>query len=113
MSKENIALFYEKVKDDQGLQEIIKGLAGKSQEEVIGAVVKLGGENGFHFTAEDLKAYAEEKAAEHNQSGELDDSQLEAVAGGGSAEMTAFVSLITFGIGCAVSLGQGKNCFIK
>lgn len=74
MSKEDVKKFIERVGDDPELTEKVKS-AGTDVDEVI----RLGKENGFDFTAEDMKAAYEEIS----QSGtELSDEDLEKVAGG-------------------------------
>jgi len=74
MSVEAVKGFIEKVGQDEELAEKVKE-AGTDVNEII----RLGKENGFEFTAEDMKALHDETA----KSGEeLSDEDLEKVAGG-------------------------------
>jgi predicted ribosomally synthesized peptide with nif11-like leader len=113
MSQENVKAFYEVVKKDQGLQGKITQMAQTNPKEVEAMVIKLAGEKGYQFTADEVKTFAKELAATMPKNGELSDNELEAVAGGkGSSRKggEAGASIITLGMACLDSASnKGKN----
>lgn len=105
MSKENVKLFLQKVSEDVQLQQKVKGLYAENQENIQESIVKLGIENGYDFSKEDMQQLAQETAAALQQNGELDDAQLEAVAGGrgfGVGDLI-FISIMSLGTACLAS----------
>ena len=80
MSVEQVKEFYEQVSEDEDLQSEFEGL--ESEEAVVEKTVALGSEHGFEFNAEDVKNALKQARAEAE---ELDDADLEDVAGGSSA----------------------------
>jgi predicted ribosomally synthesized peptide with nif11-like leader len=105
----NINQFFEKLQADSKLQEKLQAIQGKTQEEVMEAVIALAKENHFEVTKEDfLKATdAAKEAAPENI--ELDEAELDAVAGGGAVEW-GVASVASFGIACLVSMARGNRC---
>ncbi len=100
---ENVKRFLEKVQTDAALQEKLKAMQGKPQVEVITAIMALAKENGFEITKEDLQKYVEAAAkASAAQNGELNEAELDAVAGGGLGEWIGY-SVLSFGVFCAGS----------
>lgn len=81
MSTEKVELFFNKVKVDQNLQEELKKIA-EQKGNVDENLVKLCQSAGFDIKLEDVIQFMEEGVAEIKQQEELDDAQLEAVAGG-------------------------------
>ena len=97
MSKTNVQLFFEIARSDQDLQNKIKTLLTEKKEQSLENLVTLGSEVGYEFSKEDLLQVVKETAAKMNQ-GELDDDQLEAVAGGDTPGWVA-LSIGSYGIG--------------
>ena len=98
MSVEAVKGFIEKIGGDEALAEKFKA-AGTDVDEVI----RLGKENGFEFTAQDMKAVHDEMS----QSGtELSDEDLEKVAGGFvtstvAAVVTSSIAVVTAAVSVA------------
>ncbi|BAZ52081.1 hypothetical protein NIES4103_47400 [Nostoc sp. NIES-4103] len=80
MSKENLEQFYILVQNSEELQQQL----GAIQDSQIfnETAVRLGQENGYSFTADEVDAFLNEKIQQNNA--ELSDRELEAVAGGKS-----------------------------
>jgi predicted ribosomally synthesized peptide with nif11-like leader len=74
----NLEQFYNLVQNSQELQEQLG--AAENEESFNEMAVRLGQENGYTFTAEDVKAFLTQKKEEANP--ELSEQELEAVAGG-------------------------------
>jgi predicted ribosomally synthesized peptide with nif11-like leader len=112
MSIDNARKFYEKVKTDQGLQQKIGEQAKEKPAEMEAIIIKVAGDNGFKFNAEEMKTIIAEVAP---KGGELNNAELEMVAGG-SKYNWATTSILTFGIGCAISgalnatIAKGDDC---
>lgn len=96
-------MFIRKVQSDEELQARIKSLVLSSHRSIQKGILALGTESGFHFTLEDLQQFAREAAAALYQDGELDEAQLEAVAGG-NTEAWAALSVLFVGVGCLVTV---------
>ncbi|MGY4688493.1 Nif11-like leader peptide family RiPP precursor [Salibacterium sp. K-3] len=83
MSRDRVEEFVNKLKED-------KTLAGRLQERIshnskqaqVDTILQFAGELNFSFTKEDWKTFQQENIQEMNQSGELNEEQMEAVAGG-------------------------------
>ena len=84
MAEENVKAFFTKMEEDQSLGDGYKallkemGTSETTEEAALQRAAAFAAENGFEFTAEELKS-AVTAAAE----GELDSEDLDAVAGGG------------------------------
>lgn len=102
MSMENAKTFYEKVKVDEGLQQRIGQLAKEDPKGIGAVIIRTAKENGFDFSEEELKVFIEERAKTINSNGELNDSELESVAGGKLIHWI-ILSIGTFGLYCAAS----------
>ena len=76
----NLEQFYNLVQNSQELQEQLGAV--ENEESFNEMAVRLGQENGYTFTAEDVKAFINQKKEEANP--ELSEQELEAVAGGKS-----------------------------
>jgi predicted ribosomally synthesized peptide with nif11-like leader len=74
----NLEQFYNLVQNSQELQEQLGAV--ENEESFNEMAVRLGQENGYTFTAEDVKAFINQKKEEANP--ELSEHELEAVAGG-------------------------------
>jgi predicted ribosomally synthesized peptide with nif11-like leader len=81
MSQANVEQFYKVVQNSQQLQEQLG--AAENKESFNELAVRLGQENGYTFTAEEVDAFINQKSQEANA--ELSDQELEAVAGGGQS----------------------------
>ncbi len=78
MSKESLEAFLQKALSGSGLKSEIEAVFTENKgEEAINELVRIGSEQGFEFTAEEAVKFL---SAEN---GELSDSELEGVAGGG------------------------------
>ncbi len=84
MSTESLKQFIQKLGTDDALAGKFKGISADPN-----AVIALGKEQGYEFTAEDMKALKEQ------QGDELSDQELENVAGG-------FVTATAVAVGAAV-----------
>lgn len=77
MSRQQLEGFYKKLAEDKGLKDQVAAIKG-DMDTVYAGIVKIARDNGFDITAEDIRAmYAEDQ--------ELDDAQLDSVAGGCSS----------------------------
>jgi predicted ribosomally synthesized peptide with nif11-like leader len=74
----NLEQFYNLVQNSQELQEQLGAV--ENEESFNERAVRLGQENGYTFTAEDVKVFINLKSQEANP--ELSEQELEAVAGG-------------------------------
>lgn len=82
MSIEAVAKFTNKLAEDEALQQEIKCAIGdKEGLDASQTVSELGAKHGYEFTAKEAQTLRQVVLA--NQSGELSEEQLEAVAGGG------------------------------
>ena len=104
MAKENVKAFFEALSKDESIQQALKAkeLAYTGIKEDREAIVKevlipVAEEAGYAFTMEELKEFEKGMRPE----GELDEDELEAVAGG-----------LTWGICVMAGLGGGDMCFI-
>jgi predicted ribosomally synthesized peptide with nif11-like leader len=79
MSVENVKAFFEKVEEDEALQDKVKKLAENRKahdEEMASEMVKIAAAAGLDFTADDLAA------ARRSIAGELSEDELRTIAGG-------------------------------
>ena len=81
MSQENVMKFFKAIETDMDLQEKIAAQLKKDkpadEETVMEKIVEIASENGLIFSVDDIKS-----AAKKNNDYELNDEQLEKVAGG-------------------------------
>ncbi|MFK0730072.1 MAG: Nif11-like leader peptide family RiPP precursor [Gloeotrichia echinulata GP01] len=78
MSKENLEQFYILVQNSEALQQQLGAI---QESEVFNeTAARLGQENGYSFSAEEVDTFLNEKKQQSNA--ELSDRELEAVAGG-------------------------------
>ena len=96
MSIEAVNKFLQKVTEDQQLQEeLAKALESENDRQ---AATDLAAKHGYEFTPDELWAEIQNRQSEFQQkeqAGELNDEELEAVAGG------ACTPIIAAGIGAA------------
>jgi len=104
----NLEQFYNLVQNSQELQEQLGAV--ENEESFNEMAVRLGQENGYTFTAEDVKAFINQKKEEANP--ELSEQELEAVAGGKSKYDSSgpcpVGTCITFCL--VISRGLGGTC---
>ena len=86
MSEEQLAALLAKIKEDAGLQEKLKGAAD------LNALLTIAKEAGFDVSKADWLKYKEKQTLE------LDDEELEDVAGGGMRECVGSNKTIRCGI---------------
>jgi predicted ribosomally synthesized peptide with nif11-like leader len=72
MSTQNVLDFFTQVETNSTLKQKVQAVSKKDD------LLKLAQESGYTFTAEDIKAFVEK-----SESDELNEEELEAVAGGG------------------------------
>ena len=103
MTTAQVEQFLEKVGQDEALQKELAGaLAAEDDRQ---AVTNLAQAKGYEFTPEELWQEVQKRQAEaQNQqdSGELSDEELEAVAGGGEVVL-AVATVVTAGAGVATA----------
>ena len=104
MAKENIKAFFEALSKDEALQKALKEkelayTGAKEDREAVVAEVLIPAAKaaGYDFTAEELKEFDKGMRPE----GELDESELESVAGG-----------LTWGVCVMFGLGGGDMCTV-
>jgi predicted ribosomally synthesized peptide with nif11-like leader len=89
MSEERATEFIQRASEDQDLYDRVVDAAGQptsGDEQNYESVVALGKAEGYDFTVEELrKAFKEYQYALRLKSRDLNDVELEAVAGGGKA----------------------------
>ena len=78
MSAQNIEQFYNLVQTSQQLQQQLG--AAQNEQSFYEIAAKIGNENGYSFSANEAQTYMNEQSVQN--SGELSDHELEAVAGG-------------------------------
>jgi predicted ribosomally synthesized peptide with nif11-like leader len=93
MSTENVKQFYAAISQDETLRQKFAELSpkysqealanGKISEKLEQETLSLAAQQGYSFTADDLKKYGEEMQSA-NRGCELSDDELEAVTGGGN-----------------------------
>ena len=113
MATDNIQTFLQRVAEDATLQEQIKALAGQDAAQAEAAVLNLAAAQGLPFTAEELHAFAVEEAKAATQRGDLSDSELEQVAGGGTGKwivLSVLGNALGCGIGMAISYAIRDKC---
>lgn len=81
MSKENVQLFFEKVKEDEELQKVVNQLFETSEREIRMGFIQLGSDLGYFFSEADLVAFQRDNIIVERE-GQLNDNQLERIAGG-------------------------------
>lgn len=120
MSRANVELFFRKINEDAALQEKIKHLFAANRENVLAGFVALGAEIGCNFSAEEIQQYMREIQQQEEQQGELDEAELEAVAGGNTG-LWIVTSIFTAGVACLSSAidrgvtdrhGNKPGCFL-
>lgn len=76
MGKKQLEAFYQKMAEDKSLKDQVVAIKG-DMDTVYAGIVKIARDHGFDVTAEDIRAL-------HAES-ELDDKELDSVAGGCSS----------------------------
>lgn len=94
----SVQLFFEKLKSDRALQEKLMEMQDKGKEEALEAIIILAKENGFEIRKEDILAHIEVI----NEKGELNEMELDSVAGGGALNWIV-ATVMSLGILCAVT----------
>lgn len=105
MAKENVKAFFEALSRDDSIQQTLKekelaytGTKEDREAIVEAIVIPVAKAAGYDFTLEELKEFEKGVRPE----GELDESELEAVAGG----------VEVWGACVVVGVGYGTTCFI-
>jgi len=107
---DNVSKFYEVLAKDEQMQERAKNVNIQNTADeaaALSAFVAFAAKEGFSLTTDEVKDYLAAKSK-----GELNDEQLEAVAGGQSS--CGIVGTLSLGCNCViVGTGQGGSfCFI-
>jgi len=109
MSKDTVRQMFERIEKDAVLKgkyaELMKAHQKEIDGSLAGRLVDLGKGSGFAFSPEDLFAARAEIIDRANSNAELSAGDLGKVAGGGisNKEFGTVLSVLTVGIGCAVS----------
>ncbi len=82
MSIDIAKAFLQKAQGDRSLQDKLSSIAERSQSETIAAVVKLAGDAGFLFTANDYEAVIGEELGRQHAAGELSQRELKSLSAG-------------------------------
>ncbi len=94
MSIETVNQFLQKVTEDEKLQEEL-AQALESEDNDRAAAVELGGKYGYEFTPDEIGQEIQNRQSEfqtRKEAGELNDEELEAVAGGEAVIATAAIA---------------------
>lgn len=104
MSKQNLEQFYTLIQSNQELQAQLG--AADNQGSFAETAARLGQENGYSFTSEDVNAFINQKRDGVNA--ELSEEDLEAVAGGKRDRTCPADTRVTFCV--AISACWGSVC---
>lgn len=117
MAKENVVKFYEAVAADEGLRtrlnDLNKPYQGQEMDEqkraalVEQLVLPIAAEMGWDFSMEELRQY-EEEMVQASTNRELDDAELEAVAGG----LLSVTGGLCFIVGVGGQVALNAYCYI-
>ena len=81
MSQENVRSFFKAIEEDEDFREKISAQFNSNnpadEENAMNAMVQVASENGYQFSVEDMK-----DVAEQSKDMELNDEQLDNIAGG-------------------------------
>ncbi len=102
MSLSDLKAFGRKCGEDPKLQKKAIDIGVSNLE----GIIKLGRENGFNFSADDLTLLAKEVAQRNRDA--LDEKQLEAIAGGVSAGHATGLSVQALALAVSVSAAQAS-----
>lgn len=104
MAKENVKVFFEVLSKDETIQQALKekelAYTGiKEDREAIAkeVLIPVAKETGYDFTLEELKEFEKNMHPE----GELDENELESVAGG-----------LSWGVCALLGIGGGDGCLV-
>lgn len=101
MSIESVNQFLQKVSEDSAIQEeLAKAMEAENDRQ---AVVELGAKYGCQFTGEELMAEIEKRQQAAASAGELNEEELESVAGGACTPALISVSKATVKLSVAIS----------
>jgi predicted ribosomally synthesized peptide with nif11-like leader len=89
---ESVSRFWERANHDEALQKSLAPADGLPRPEAIKLILGVANQAGFQFSLDQLDAITKAKVAA-GRGGQLDDDQLEAVAGGADALMMSTVNL--------------------
>jgi hypothetical protein len=82
MSAQTVFDFWDKARQDQGLQAKLTALQEQDPPAALISLLQIAGQAGFRFTAEDYQQALKEELDRQHQAGPLSDEQLSAVAAG-------------------------------
>lgn len=103
MSIEAVNKFLQKVSEDSAIQEeLAKAMEAENDRQ---AVVELGAKYGCQFTGEELMGEIEKRQQATADAGELNEEELEAVAGGACTPALTFATKATVKLTVAISPG--------
>ncbi|MBE9035707.1 Nif11-like leader peptide family RiPP precursor [aff. Roholtiella sp. LEGE 12411] len=88
MSKQNLEQFYIFVQNNEQLQQQLG--SSENKDNFSEMAVRIGQENGYSFTADEVEALINQRRQESES--ELNDAELEAVAGGQASGFTVCVA---------------------
>jgi predicted ribosomally synthesized peptide with nif11-like leader len=82
MSAQTVFDFWDKARQDQGLQAKLTALQEQDPPAALISLLQIAREAGFRFTAEDYQEAVKKKLARQHQAGPLSEEQLSGVAAG-------------------------------
>lgn len=106
MSVQAVTDFLEQLKDEEDLKTELD-IKGKTRQERIAAVVELAGKRGYGFTADECATVLE--TVQKIKAGELEDAELETVAGGVALPEGTWTSIKNATIGLILDV-FGPDC---
>lgn len=113
MSKVNVKKFFEELEKNPELKAKYLGVL-KNEKNPVAKVIPFAKEKGFTFAESDLKEYCSELSDKSSMNSELSDEDLMKAAGGVKQIDMIMSSILTLGIGCAITSAQsaakGHNC---
>ena len=90
MSEQAVADFFNKVSEDESLQKEVDSIFANNEGTSINQpLADVAVKHGYEITAEDMEQLRLAIKAQNEKSDELNDEELEAVAGGGFVTMAA------------------------
>ena len=94
MSEQAVADFFNKVSEDESLQKEVDSIFANNEGTSINQpLADVAVKHGYEITAEDMEQLRLAIKAQNEKSDELNDEELEAVAGGFSVPMPNFTSM--------------------
>ncbi|MGE3808768.1 MAG: Nif11-like leader peptide family natural product precursor [Gemmataceae bacterium] len=92
MSSQNALQFMNKVSTDEALRAKLGEITARQREAMLAAIIELGAEAGFVFTAQEYQNATKEELERQHAAGKLSEADLRRVAAGATlAEYTVIL----------------------